>query len=288
MPNYIFLDTWVYPRLLDAKFEQSLSAFLRKHRYTVLVTSLMLTELYNANWQDAGDKDRMYPTAQFLSKTPNVIVDPLHVFTAELKTYPDRLAKLPTELDLENVPESYREDVLLKLLRRDPLFLEQGIDIAHWRKHYDAVKAGWLNEVEDIINNALNKGYLELDAQGQIVPRKENEALFLMSLDMRHADPQAIDKHIAQYGKRFQSAIPIKTNAIRLTSLYFWYAYVNVDNANRIRRSGSDIGDFYHMSLIPYCQAFTVDNNMYRLLNRVSELPKRCKILNAQQLEALL
>jgi hypothetical protein len=286
MSKYIFLDAWVYSRLGNTVFEQKLSAFLKKSRSVVLVTSLGLTELYNPDWDKAGPKDRMYLTAQFLGKTPCVIVDPLQVFKAELPTYPDSLKRLPVELDLDKIPAEQREEALVKFLRRGPVFLAQGKDIEQWRENYDALKASWLEDVEKIIADGINNGYLELDAKGNIVPHEERNLLFLMSLDLRHAAGWDTDKLVQQYTRRARDFIRI--SAIRLTSLYFWYAYVNVDNANKMKRNGSDIGDFYHMSLIPYCSAFTVDNTMFRLLERVSELSGRCKILNTQRLDALL
>jgi hypothetical protein len=62
---------------------------------------------------------------------------------------------------------------------------------------------------------------------------------------------------------------PIKLTAVRFASLIFWYLYVNVDPSNRIKHQPSDIGDIYHLSLLPYCEAFTVDKPMQRLLQRI-------------------
>jgi hypothetical protein len=77
--------------------------------------------------------------------------------------------------------------------------------------------------------------------------------------------------------------------AVRLSSLYFWYAYIDTDKAYPMKRQGSDIGDFYQMSLIPYCAAFTVDNTMYRLVQRVlTEVYYPCMIMNPKQLELAL
>src|SRR5262249_1741292 len=74
--------------------------------------------------------------------------------------------------------------------------------------------------------------------------------------------------------------------AIRMTSLCFWYEYVDVDRAFPMAIQGSDIVDHYQISLIPYCQAFTVDNNMARLVNRVlAETPYHCDIMNQSAVE---
>ena len=62
-----------------------------------------------------------------------------------------------------------------------------------------------------------------------------------------------------------------KMMGARTTSLCFYYAYVNVDPANRIRNKGSDIVDIYHFGLLPYSTAFTVDTDMQRVLKKVSK-----------------
>ncbi len=80
MSKYIFLDNWVYSLLTDAENERRISAFLSHQGYTILTTSLSFVELYNPNWEQAGEKDRMNRAAHFLSKNPSVIVDPLKVF----------------------------------------------------------------------------------------------------------------------------------------------------------------------------------------------------------------
>ena len=65
------------------------------------------------------------------------------------------------------------------------------------------------------------------------------------------------------------------------SSLCFWYAYIDTDRAFPLKKRGSDIGDFFQMSLIPYCSAFTVDDTMVRLLHRVmTDVNCECEICN--------
>lgn len=73
--------------------------------------------------------------------------------------------------------------------------------------------------------------------------------------------------------------------AVRCSSLYFWYAYIEIDKSYTLKYRGSDIGDYYQMSLIPYCSAFTVDKTMRRLVNRVKgDVNFTCEILNEPEL----
>jgi hypothetical protein len=56
-----------------------------------------------------------------------------------------------------------------------------------------------------------------------------------------------------------------------------------------MKRQGSDISDFYQMSLIPYCSVFITDNTMYRLIQRVNnDVSFVCTILNQQLLNIVL
>jgi hypothetical protein len=131
MSKYIFLDNWVYSLLTDTENERRLSAFLSHQGYTILTTSLSFVELYNPNWEQAGEKDRMNRTAKFLSRNPSVIVDPQKVWEAEFKTYPNPLSLLPIELDLENISDKLRSLTLLAFLKGDNLFVQQGKNIEH-------------------------------------------------------------------------------------------------------------------------------------------------------------
>src|SRR5215208_2453611 len=113
MSKYIFLDNWIYSLLTDTENERRISAFLSHQGYTILSTSLSFVELYNPNWENAGDKDRMKRTAHFLSKHPSVIVDPQKVWKSEIKSYPNPVSALPVELDLDNVADDLRSLTLL-------------------------------------------------------------------------------------------------------------------------------------------------------------------------------
>jgi len=78
-----------------------------------------------------------------------------------------------------------------------------------------------------------------------------------------------------------------KLPAIRFTSLCFWYVYIQIEKSHLIAREPSDIGDFFQMSMIPYCTVFTTDNKMQWLCNRILAESNRhsCTILNRGDLD---
>lgn len=288
MSKYIFLDTWVYSLLTNAEIERRLIAFVNDKHYTVLTTSLVLAELYNPNWKNVGDKDRMGKAARFLSQVPTVLVHPNRVYAAEVAQCFEPLSALPLELDLQDMPDSLRAETLLRFLRRDELFLSQGKDIQKWSDGYKHIKETWLGDVDHIIEQACRDGNLKREIDGRFIELAAHRDRFLFSLDFRHADPADVDNILVELAGRVGR--PIRLTAIRLSSLCFWCAYVDVDETNRIKRQGSDIGDFYHLSLLPYCAAFTTDGAMHRLLQRICELigPLPCPVMTRSMLESQL
>jgi hypothetical protein len=290
MKRYIFLDNWVYSMLSDAKFERQLGQFITRGDYTILITSLLLTELYNEGWENAPEKDRMYNTTEFLGNHPSVIIDPLTVWQAEIQTYPNMLLSLPIELDLRLLPSKRRIAALLDFLRRDDSFIKQGKDIEVWRENYDQAKANWLCEVANIIQNACDTNVLSRDLKGNFINLDQSKEMFLLSLDLRYADTNQIDTLLVKLAQEQSKRASTRLTAIRLISLSFWYAYIEIDKANRIQHLGSDIGDLYNMSLIPYCTGFTLDKNMHRLTQRMKQqfdsIP--CEIISRQKLDVYI
>jgi hypothetical protein len=225
----------------------------------------------------------MYQTIRFLDNVPSVIVDPGKVFEAEIKAYPILLRELPVELNLQVLPPGIRGKTLLEFLHRSQLFLEQGKDIEVWRNNYQAIKAKWLQDVTDIKAHAIANAYLQCDSKGDFVNLQETRELSLMALDLRHAGPSDISSLIARRSEHRGDFL----TAIRLTSLCFWYAYIDIDNTNKLKQNPSDIGDFYHLSLVPYCKVFTCDSSMFRLIQRISLQVKQvnCDLMDKKRLD---
>lgn len=214
-------------------------------------------------------------------------MNPEAVFRAELQSYPLPVSDLPVELDLDDVPAVHRGQALELLLRRDKLYLSQGKDIAEWASGYEASKANWLSTADWIINQACEAGTLQRQSHGRFRDLASAKEAFLASLDLRHlgsldpAEREALGANIIHLVLGETSKLP----AIRLSSLCFWYAYVDTDPSNLTKRSASDIGDFFHMSLIPYCHFFTVDKTMFQLLQRVRlDVSYPCRVLIAKDL----
>jgi hypothetical protein len=286
--KYIFLDNWVFSRLTDVSFSNQLSAFIRKRNYTILLTRELLTELYNPKWREVGDRDRGYQTASFVSNHPSVIVHPKKVFDSEYLHFPKGLNVIPVELDLKEIKEHFRQETLLRLLRRDIMFLEQGIDIEKWSQDLKEAKNVWLDDAERIISNALKNGTLQSDKKGKFITGEDEKEILLLSLDLRLYDSPDIDSFLNKglIHKRKTKKTP-RLHGTRVISLCHWYAYVEVDNANKMKQQGSDIVDYYHMGLIPYCSAFTVDTNMYRLLEHIAKDIdiSRCELFTPKTLD---
>lgn len=287
MSRYIFLDNWVFSLLGRPDAEAQLTAFVRSNGFTALLTSLSLVELYNPGWEGAGPEERGAAAARFLARIPCVIVDPQKVWELEIAAHLSRLKDLPLELDLCDLSDDLRETVLLRFLRRDGLFLQQGIDIAAWALGYKEAKKSWLANVTVIIENACSQGCLKQDKRGRFIVSEDSKESFLCSLDLRHADRHDTDSILSSILQRAQAGIRPHLTAVRLNSLCFWYSYVDIDRANRPKHRGSDIGDFYNLSLLPYCSAFTTDGTMYRTLQRIRErvVPVSCQLLTKDLLQ---
>jgi len=291
MSNYLFLDNWVLSKYTQPEHQALLSTFIQRNNYTILLNSLAFTELYNPGWSAAPGEERTARVVAFLVQHQCVIVDPESVFRAEFLTYPEHVQNLPVALDLTDIPARQRHDVLLAFLRRDPAFLAQGKDIQQWVEGIARLKAMWLETIDTIIADADTEGTLRRDRNNRFIDLGDCKEPFLLSLDRRHfehlsaVEREGLGAHIISLFMSGLAQLP----ATRLTSLCFWYAYIDIDKAYPMKRQGSDISDFYQMSLIPYCSVFTTDNTMYRLIQRVNnDVSFVCTILNQQLLNIAL
>lgn len=284
--KFIFIDNWVLSSLQEPGFFDALKKYILDNNFTVLFSSLSLVELYNPGWQNSNGPERTQNAVKFYASVPCAVVDPLDVWKAEIKNRLDTIDQLPIRLDLRDLDDELREETLLRFLRADPLFLDQGKDIREWVKNYNEIKNTWLVHVEKIIDNALRDGYLERDSLGKLCKLNQYKDLFLYSLDMRHALSEEVDAILEyQVNKRRKQKV-VKVSAIRMTSLIYWYLYVKIDPVNKVKVQNSDIGDLYHLSLLPYCKAFTADKSMCRLVRRIKEpcVPIGCRVLSKPEL----
>lgn len=286
MTKFIFIDNWVLGSLQEPGFFDALKKYILDNNYTVLFSSFSLVELYNPGWQNSSGPERTQHAVKFYASVPCAVVDPSDVWKEEIKNRLDTIDQLPIRLDLRYLDDALREEALLRFMRADPLFLDQGKDIREWVRNYNEIKKTWLVDVEKIIDNALNDGYLECDCMGKLCKFNEHKELFLYLLDMRHAPHEEVGAIVEyQVSKRRKQKVA-KISSVRMASLIFWYLYVKIDPANKVKAQNSDIGDLYHLSLLPYCKAFTADKSMSRLVRRIKEpcVPIGCRVFSKPEL----
>lgn len=290
MSRYIFLDNWVLSDYTKSDKQPYLSRYIKSNELTIIIDSLSLTELYNPGWEKAPESDRVARVTSFIRSHPTMLVDPVKVFRAEIQNYPQRIQSLPIELDLTGMPPENREQSLRLFLRHDELFISQGKDIRMWAENYKKERSEWLSSIDTIVENAVRSGVLTRDKTGRFTKLEEEKEKFLVTLDRRHfahftkEEREKLGTKIVELVSGDTSKLP----AIRFTSLCFWYAYIQVDNTHPISRSPSDIGDFYQMSMIPYCTVFTTDNKMQWLAKRIASATgaTSCKILNKTEFDS--
>jgi hypothetical protein len=282
LAKYFFVDNWVLGRLSNSDYYDRLVRYILDGDYTVILNSLSLTELYNPQ---PNENDRVELACEFYSQVPCVVVDPHKVKLAEADNLLNPLDELPIELDLSLTAPSERKLILLDFLRGGTFSQEQNIDLSVWSDQYKKEKLKWLIAVDEIIVSALLDGNLKKDKKGIFRKSLADRELFLLSLDLRLADPNRIDLLI-QY--RQLKKDNTQSSATRFASLLFWYLYVDEDSSNKIKHGGSDIGDIHQMTLIPYCTVFTLDKAMCRLVRRIEKEAQiiSCKILTKPLLDA--
>jgi hypothetical protein len=290
MPSYIFLDTWALIDFTKPDRAPLLAGFPARRHYTVILTSSLLTELYNSEWQGRGEKERVARIITFLNTQHCVIVDPFHIWRAEFEMYPRLLAAPRLELDLDAIPGVPRGEALLRFMRRDQVFLDMGKDIAAWAASYERLKRDWPTDMKGILQNACDHEYLHRDRRGRYANVGDDKALFLASLDMRtYHDLRPA--HLRTVPGDFESLAigSPRLRGVRLTSLAFWYKYVEVGVGRTAQVRGSDIGDIYHATLMPYCDVFTVDGKMEHVIKQAtSETSGLCRILTHGTLDAAI
>jgi len=289
MSQYIFLDNWVLSDYTKPDVQDYLSIYIRNKQLTVVINSLSLTELYNPGWANSQGNDRISRVAKFIKDHPTIIVDPVKIFRAEIENYPQPVQSLPIELDFATLPVEHREQALKLFLQHDKLFLNQGKDIRIWVESYKKEKSNWLDNVEKIIDKAIQSGILIRDETGRFMQLEKGKEDFLVTLDRRHFSHfNAIERE--NLGTKIVELFmgeTAKLPAIRFTSLCFWYAYIQTDKTHPISRAPSDIGDFLQMSMIPYCNVFTTDNKMHWLSKHIMNETNQssCIILNKNELD---
>jgi hypothetical protein len=289
MKKYIFLDNWVYSKLTDPEFERSLTAFITKNDFTIIFTIVSAVELFNPNWTDSGDKDRVERTACFFKNVPCEIIDAAKIQSTEIRNFLTPLKVLPVNFELWRIHPYMRSKEFLNVFRHE--YLPSDLEpMESWSKKYQTDKNNWFATKDYIIADAIANGNLKTDKDGNFVDLEEIKQRFLFSLDLRMADPDEISTILQKLNERADQKKPFELTSARVWSLCFWYLYIDIDNANKIKINPSDLGDLYQLSLLPYCSAFTIDGSMYRLLQRTRDfiVPTTCDLIKSKALEEIL
>lgn len=274
MGNYIFLDNWVLSDLRDEVFRNALLEYILDNDYTVLINTALLIELYNPGWKEYQQNDRVSRAVDFLSSVPCSIVDSDEVITAEIENFLYKLDYLPIKADLTKLEIGS----FLRVLRSDP---ETGVDIQQLSKRIKKLKSEWPSQKNAIMQLARDQGYLVADPRGNL--KCTSRESFLLHLDFRFVtfqDPdELLKRHIELRRKNENHTLSL----IRITSLAFYYLYVDIDSADKISTSRSDIVDFLQIGFVRYCRVITVDTAMYKLLDRIGKSGESfdCKVLNS-------
>ncbi len=296
MSPYIFLDNWVLSGYTRGEVANQLSAFIQAHDLTIAVDLTTLLELYNRQWGKTPSSDRTRAASHFLADHSCAIVDAQEVIFAEIRAYPNKLSDIPIMFQLDDIELPDRSEALIMFLRRDPLFVERGKDISLWVEAYEGSKNRWLSTKQAIIDHATAAGILAYLPNGKFDSTASNKEAFLQYLDHRYLRFQNhsslaleaqenLKRHLPELFHGATAHLP----GLRLTSLCFWYAYIETIKSFTPKRQGSDLGDLHRMALVPYCSYYTADNTMKILLQRViAEMPQGCEILNMDLLKSTL
>lgn len=293
MPKYIFLDTWLLDDYTKADKVDTLAVFIARNQYTVVISSLLLTELYNEKWEGEGEKERGWRIVNFLSGQQYVIAHPEAIWQQEFQSYPNHVKRLPIEPDLDHIPTIPRAQALLRFLRRDQIFLDMGKDIATWATGYKDAKTSWLADAAAVIEDGITSGELIRDGKGHVTARDDAlKQQYLFRLDMRLCEGISYDgSHISDDVLQpyiegvFRDKILLR--AVRLTSLAFWYQYVGFDPTFRPKQGGSDLGDILYTSFIPWCATYTTDSKFIAAVRQAAVEAKctSCKILSRDDID---
>jgi hypothetical protein len=281
MPKYIFLDTWVLSNYTTAAYGQRLAHFIKSNGYTIVFNGLSMAESHNEGWEGGGIEERSARVASFLGNQHCVVIEPEEVWKSEGSRFPNQLDTVPVQLDLNTIhsPDERVSEILAVLRRRQDL-LNEGIDVGQWKAKLKPLKNQWLEDVQRIIENGINQGYLIKTANDRYkTDNKEKREEFLRSLDWRLANQSTY------YSWQDTSIM----RGIRLSNLCLWYRYISPPRGQLPKKTGSDIGDIFQLSLLPYCNAFTVDTKMAPTVKlALEELPCSCQILTHNELKAEL
>jgi hypothetical protein len=286
-PKYFVADTWVLSRYTRGPRANNFSNLINELGLTIAVDTFALAELYNPDWRRIPFIGRTRNASEFLVDHPAVLINPQELLLSEIRSYPNISPMLPHSFDFASLHWSIREYLIKGLFRRDKDLVDLGMDLEVWSQDYKKSKDNWPRNVQAIIEDAASNGILAKHGDGSIDIGESDKEAFLRYLDQRflrfefHREaPHDEFENLAENVEGLYNGATSKLPALRLTSLVFWHAYVQIDKAFRMPSSGSDIADIYRASLVPYSEYFTADRAMERILSRATaDFPQPACIL---------
>lgn len=267
--RFAFLDTWLLSRLTDTQFSTALSQFLKRRRLVPACTTLSFVEIYNPGWDKSPGRERGELVAEFIAEHDAVLVEPTDIFQEEYERFPARLREMPIRLDLSTIDSSVRTATLLRFLRRHPTFVDMDKDISSWAARYTLTKSTWVADALAVVNGVIREYGISRRSDGSIKTSRSDLEVALLSLDLRLIDGATPEQYIEKRAS-LKATGPRFMRGARATSLAMWHLYAVPDSSDKLGQRGSDIGDIMYLALAPYCDLFTTDATMHRLLKRIA------------------
>ncbi|KAF5413740.1 MAG: hypothetical protein C5S38_05735 [Candidatus Methanophagaceae archaeon] len=295
-PKYFVADSWVLTNYTRGPRANNFSNLINELELTIAVDTFTLTEIYNPDWRRIPFIGRTRNVSEFLVDHPTVLINPQELLLSEIRSYPNIPLTLPHSFDFASQHWSIRDYLIKGLFRRDKDLTHLGMDLEVWSQDYMKTKDSWPSNVRAIIEDATSKGILAKHKDGSIDIGESDKEAFLRYLDQRflrinfhrnapHDEFGNLSKNVEDLYRGATSKLP----ALRLTSLVFWHAYVQIDKAFIMPSRGSDIADIYRAALVPYSEYFTADKAMERVLSHaVEDFPQPASILGPSALENVL
>lgn len=243
----LFLDTFILTDAgEDKEFANQLIEYILRDNWTLTLNTMSLIEVY-------GRQQCLEGFLEFLVKVPFVIVgDFLKILEAEVLAYP-AAAALPIGYCSSSCPN--------KEILKQAIHINLVDKIAPYSESYRARQKGCHEAM------LLRRDSFMRDLRTK--PGKFNKWLFLQSdiletLYKEHRDFVLKFKKRSEYIQieLFKSAL------IQSLSIYVEY-YIQRKNGKR-----SDVGDFFHLPLIPYVSMAVLDKEKVNLIDKIRKTEK--------------
>jgi len=236
----IFLDSFMFIKAFkDASLQTKLQNYLTAQGRILVVNAVSLIEIYldqPSRWEEIAD---------FLSAVPFCIAkNPENIFAEEVKHYPYTIP-LPLDFCSQAHADSMTE------LRKA---IEDNI-----KSKIPAFLRSYKKEREEFMSKILTRIHKLPDGTGD-----RNVALFIYT-------NEPILEDLLRYHKSFldSHALPIEVKSFRSSYIPNLSMFLEYYVAKKIPKKG-DMGDFFHMSYVPYVNEAVIDGERFDMLERIN------------------